>query len=116
MLITAHLDVCFSLSLLNSVSGVGRVGAWVAWVRGFVGDLCQISAWVHNILAWVKKNGVGGVGWNFSVGGVGPLNFGWGQKKSVGRNFGMGLRCFIKKTFLKTPQNLQENICAGVCT
>ena len=68
-------------------------------------------------MAWVKKNGVGGVGWNFSVGGVGPLNFGWGQKKkSVGRNFGMGLRCFIIKIFLKNSQNLQENICAGVCS
>ena len=85
MFITAHLDACLSLSLLNSVGGMGSVGAWVAWVawvRGFVAGLGQILAWVtwvawvHNILTWVKKNGMGGVGWNFSVGGVGPLNFG----------------------------------------
>ena len=108
MLITAHLDVCFSLILLNSVGGVGSVGAWVAWVKfwhesitfwlgskkmawvAWVGILAWV-AWVHYILARVKK-------------------------KSVGRNFGMGLRCFIIKIFLKNSQNLQENICAGVCS
>ena len=58
----------------------------MAWV----GILAWV-AWVHYILARVKK-------------------------KSVGRNFGMGLRCFIIKIFLKNSQNLQENICAGVCS
>ena len=55
------------------MGGVGSMGAWVAWVREFVGDVGQILAWVawvHNILALVKKTaqveislvGVGGVG------------------------------------------------------
>ena len=55
--------------------------AWVAWV----GILAWV-AWVHKILARVKK------------------------KKSVGRNFGMDLRCFIKKALLK----ISQSICAGV--
>ena len=39
------------------------------------------------------------------------------KKKDVGRDFGVSgvsLRCFVKKALLKTSQNLQENICAGV--
>ena len=44
-------------------------------MRGFVGGMGQILAWVacvHKILAWVKKNGVDGTGRNFGVGGMGP--------------------------------------------
>ena len=50
-------------------------------MRGFVGGMGQILAWmvwVDKILAWVKKNcvgpnfGVGRVGQNFGVGGVCP--------------------------------------------
>ena len=53
-------------------------------------------------MAWVKKNGVGGVGWNFSVGGVGPLNFGWGQKKKKrGSKFWDGSQVFYEKNILK---------------
>ena len=55
--------------LRGLVDGVDRKFAWVMWV-----------AWVYKILAWVKKNGVGGVGKSFRVGGVGPWN------------------CFIEKT------------------
>ena len=54
--------------LLNSVVGVGSVGAWVRGWRG-------------------SNFGVGGMG------GVGPLNFGIGQKTDVGgvgRDFGVG--------------------------
>ena len=53
------------------------------------------EAWVHNILAWVKKNGVSGVGRTFGVGCL-------------------GLRCFVKRALLKVSQNLQENTCVGV--
>ena len=53
------------------------------------------------------KIGVGGAGWDFDVGGVGPENFGVGQKKGVSdvdwkfRVVGVGLRCFVKKVLLK---------------
>ena len=55
------------MSLLNSVGGVGSMGAWVAWVRVFVSGMGQTLAWVawvkilaqvawvHTILTWVKK-------------------------------------------------------------
>ena len=42
-----------------------------------------------------QRNGVGGVGPNFGVGGVRP-------------------RCFVKKVPLKVSQDLQENICGGI--
>ena len=63
------------MSLLNSKGGVG---AWVAWMCGFLGGIDQTLLWVPwagwacKILAWVKKNAMGGVGLNFGVGGVGP--------------------------------------------
>ena len=41
-------------------------------------------------MAWVKKEGVSGLGRNFGVGRV-------------------GLRCFVKKILLKVSQNLQES-------
>ena len=56
---------------------------------------------------------VGGMGWNFGVGGVGPAN----DVSGVGRSFGMGrvgLRDFVKKVLLKVSQNLQESTCAGI--
>ena len=71
----------FHWSLLN---GVGSVGAWV---RGWHGSNLTWVACVHKILAWVKKNGVDGMGRNFGVGGL-------------------GLRCFVKKVLLKISQNL----------
>ena len=46
------------MSLLKSMVSVGAWVAWVALVRGFVGDMSQILAWVAwvcKILAWVKK-------------------------------------------------------------
>ena len=42
---------------------------WVAWVRGIVGGVSQIVAWVHGvawihkILAWVSVGPKFGVGW-----------------------------------------------------
>ena len=81
-------------SLLNRVGGVA---SWVAWV--------------HKILAWVTW--VASVNILFGVVGV-------GQKEGVsgvGRNFSMGrvgLRCFVKKLLLKVSQNVQESTCAGV--
>ena len=51
-------------------------------------------AWVHKILASVKK-GVNGVGSNFGVVGV-------------------GLRCFIEQVLLKVSKNVKESTCAGI--
>ena len=55
---------------------MGSMGTWVRSWPGSNFGVGDVLAWVHNILTWVKKNGMGGVGWNFSVGGVGPLYFG----------------------------------------
>ena len=43
------------MSLLNRVGGVGSVGAWVREYGGGVGHILAWLAWVHKILAWVKK-------------------------------------------------------------
>ena len=48
-----------------------------------------LIAWVHKILAWVKKPSVGGVGPNFGV-------------------YGVDLMCFVKDVLLNILQNLSE--------
>ena len=48
-----------SVKILAWVKKMARV----AWVKILVW-----VPWVHKILAWVKKNGVGGVGRNFGTG------------------------------------------------
>ena len=51
------------------------MGAWACkWHESNFG-MSGVGAWgllVCKILAWVKKNGAGGVGQNFGVGAVGP--------------------------------------------
>ena len=89
-------------SLLNSVGGVGSVGTWIHGWRGWRGP---IKFW------YGSKKWRGWRGSEFWRGWRGSIKFWQGsKKKSVGRNFGMDLRCFIKKALLK----ISQSICAGV--
>ena len=60
MFLTEHSMRFLTKSLLNSV---GAWVAWVAWVRGFVGGVDGLGPW---------NFGVGGVGRDFGMVGVGP--------------------------------------------
>ena len=64
-------NICnyFNTSLLNSVGGMGSLGD-VGSVGQILAWMARV-AWVHKILAWVKKYGVGQ---NFSEGGVGGMD------------------------------------------
>ena len=87
------------VSLLNGVAGVGSmdsVGSWVEGVkfwRGWHGSIKFRRGFIKT-WRWSKK-GVGGVGLNFGVVGV-------------------GLRCFVEKALLKVSQTLQKSTSAGV--
>ena len=51
------------------------MGAWACKWRESNFGMSGVGAWgllVCKILAWVKKNGAGGVGQSFGVGAVGP--------------------------------------------
>ena len=59
-------------------------------------------AWVHKILAWVKKNDVGGMDLIFVMVGVVHKLLAWvNKKKSCGSKFWDGWHGFVDKALLK---------------